>query len=143
MHVTNVSPAEVFQALADPTRIRIVRLFAAARQEICLCELGGVLDEPEYKLSRHLKVLRQAGLLTAVKEQRWVYHRLVEGMAHLDQIYAVVLALPDSAGAFAQDLARFHAQICVSAGRLARCEVQVAGRAVGEAETESGPLTGK
>lgn len=77
MHSINIKPSEIFQALADPTRIRIVRLLAETREEACLCELVDSILEPQYKLSRHVKVLRQAGLLTAEKEGRWVYHRLV------------------------------------------------------------------
>ena len=80
MHSINIKPSEIFQALADPTRIRIVRLLAETREEACLCELVDSILEPQYKLSRHVKVLRQAGLLTAEKEGRWVYHRLVEGI---------------------------------------------------------------
>ena len=68
MHVVNVKPEVVFQGLADPTRIRVLRVLAASRAEACLCELVDSLLEPQYKLSRHLKVLRQVGLLAAEKE---------------------------------------------------------------------------
>ena len=78
MHVIAINPETLFQALSDNTRLRIIRLLATANQEICLCELADALLEPQYKLSRHLKVLRQAGLLTSQKEGRWVYHRLAE-----------------------------------------------------------------
>ena len=63
MHSINIKPQEIFQALADPTRIRIVHLLAHTGEEACLCELVDSLMEPQYKLSRHLKILRQAGLL--------------------------------------------------------------------------------
>ena len=64
MHLITVKPEEVFQALADRTRIRIMRLLVDTGEEICLCELVDSLQELQYKLSRHLKTLRQAGLLT-------------------------------------------------------------------------------
>ena len=57
-----------------------MRLLAMTGEETCLCELVDSLLEPQYKLSRHLKIIRQAGLLTAEKEGRWVYHRLVQGI---------------------------------------------------------------
>jgi ArsR family transcriptional regulator len=80
MHTINVKPQDIFQALADPIRIRIIRLLAQTGEETCLCELVDSLLEPQYKLSRHVKILRQAGLLSAEKEGRWIYHRLVRGV---------------------------------------------------------------
>lgn len=61
-------------------------------------------------MSRHLKSLRQSGLLAAEKEGRWVYHRLVPSeSAHL--FYNIVKNLPDTDGLFAKDLARFRLEI--------------------------------
>jgi len=53
-----------------------------------LCERVDNLLEPSYKLSRHLKILRQAGLLLSQKEGRWVYHRLVMKPAYFELLYA-------------------------------------------------------
>lgn len=107
MHVVSVPPQLVFQALADGTRIRAVRVLAAGREEACLCELVDSLLEPQYKLSRHLKVLRQVGVLAAEKDGRFVYHKLVSQPPHLKTLYAAIRALPDSEGIFAADLRRF------------------------------------
>ena len=68
MHVVKIPIEDVFQALSDSTRLRIVRLMAVTNEEACLCELVDSLLEPQYKLSRHLKILRQAGLLDSEKE---------------------------------------------------------------------------
>ena len=101
-------PAEVtFQALADKTRLRIVRLLASTQEEACLCELVDSLLEPQYKLSRHLKLLRQSGLLTAEKDGRWVYHRLVSQPKHLRAVSKLVASLPDAESIYADDLKRF------------------------------------
>ncbi|API73549.1 ArsR/SmtB family transcription factor [Ralstonia pseudosolanacearum] len=113
MHLISANYEEAFQALADPTRIRIVRLLVQTGEECCLCELVDGLDEPQYKLSRHLKTLRQAGLLTAERDGRWVYHRLVAGVPHFDHLYEAVRALPDGDGAFAVDMARFRKCLCL------------------------------
>lgn len=123
MHSINVQPSEVFQALADPTRIRIVRLFAETREEACLCELVDSLLEPQYKLSRHVKVLRQAGLLSAEKEGRWVYHRLVAGIPCLDRIHDALTALPDVDGSFARDLENFRRRMCLR--QAGRCHIGI------------------
>lgn len=108
MHIVNVRAHDLFQALAEPTRIRILRLFATTREEACLCELVDSLREPQYNMSRHLKLLRQAGLLTAEKEGRFIYHTLVVRPAFLGQLCAMVRSLPDVEGTFAADLKRFR-----------------------------------
>jgi len=65
MHSITIQPEKIFQSLADETRLRIIRLMVATAEESCLCELVDSLLEPSYKLSRHLKILRQAGLLSS------------------------------------------------------------------------------
>lgn len=107
MHLLNIEPEVIFQALADPIRIRMLRLSVKTKDETCLCELADTLGEPEYKLSRHLKIIRQAGLLAATKDGRWVYHRLVKGDAFLDRIYAAVAEIPDGNDQFRKDMGKF------------------------------------
>lgn len=130
MHVVGIHPAEVFQALADPTRLRIVRLFAATEEECCLCELVDSLLEPQYKLSRHLKVLKQAGLLTTQKDGRWVYHRLVAAPSFLRSLWRVVERLPDD-GLFAADLKRFRKRMRLRDGGRCRVGIQTPELAIG------------
>lgn len=108
MHVVTVKPESLFQALSDATRIRIVRLLAVSEDEVCLCDLADTLLEPEYKLSRHLKVLRQAGLLDAERDGKWVYHRLVFDSAHLKSLYRYIKEIPDGDKSFSADLKRFE-----------------------------------
>jgi len=131
MHSVNIKPSEVFQALADPTRIRIVRLLAETREEACLCELVDSLQEPQYKLSRHIKMLRQAGLLTTDKEGRWVYHRLVEGIPYLDRVHEALKALPDVDGLFARDLENFRRRMYLREAGRCRIGIQTPELAAG------------
>jgi len=123
MHLTRIPSDAMFQALADETRLRIIRLMVETGEESCLCELVDSLLEPPYKLSRHLKILRQAGLLSAQKEGRWVYHRLVEEPSHIKRLYGVVQALPDPDGVYAADLARFRERLCLR--EEGRCHVGI------------------
>ena len=123
MHVVDVHPELVFQALSDGTRIRVLRVLATGRTEACLCELVDSLLEPQYKLSRHLKVLRQVGLLAAEKDGRFVYHQLVMRHAHLKSLYAAIRALPDSDGTFAADLRRFRERMRLR--ESGRCRVGI------------------
>jgi DNA-binding transcriptional ArsR family regulator len=54
--------AEIFQALGDPTRLRLLNLLRQTG-EVCVCELVDALRVPQYNISRHLQILRQAGLV--------------------------------------------------------------------------------
>lgn len=123
MQLLTIQPEAQFQALADETRLRIIRLLAATDEEACLCELVDSLREPTYKLSRHLKILRQAGLLSSHKEGRWVYHRLVSKPPYLETLYASVRALPDQDQLYQADLARFNERMCLREG--GRCRVGI------------------
>lgn len=134
MHAIHIKPQEIFQALADPTRIRIVRLLAETGEEACVCELVDSLLEPQYKLSRHIKVLRQAGLLSAEKDGRWIYHRLVYGVGYLDLAYEMLRALPDSDGLFARDLQNFRQRMRLREDGRCRVGIQTASLAAAEGE---------
>lgn len=111
MQLVNVDPVAYFQALSDPIRVRIVRLLADSRAEACLCDLSESLQEPDYKISRHLKVLRVSGVLAAEKEGRWIYHRVVRSHPSLKHLFAAVQSLPDSNKTFAADLNRLKTRI--------------------------------
>jgi ArsR family transcriptional regulator, arsenate/arsenite/antimonite-responsive transcriptional repressor len=111
MHSVGIDLHEVFGALADPTRIRIVRLLLETNEEACLCELSDSLEEPEYKLSRHLKVLKSSGLITSVREGKWVYHGLVNEMVYLKAIHKAVKTFPDDSKGSIKDLAKFKKRI--------------------------------
>lgn len=67
---------EVFtKALADLTRLRIL-LLLVDKPELCVCELTQVLALAQPKISRHLAILRESGLLLDRKVGLWVYYRL-------------------------------------------------------------------
>ena len=65
---------ELFQALADRTRIRLLNLMADG--EVCVCFFVEVLDEPQPKISRHLAYLRGAGLVSARREAKWASYAI-------------------------------------------------------------------
>lgn len=123
MQIVKVPTEQVFQALSDATRLRVVRLLAVTDEEACLCELVDSLNEPQYKLSRHLKILRQAGLLDVEKDGRWVYHRLVTRPDHLTDLFTLVAVLPDPGGAYSKDFKRFKRRL--KHREAGRCRVGV------------------
>jgi len=123
MHSLTITPESLFQALSDTTRLRIIRLLVTTEQEICLCELVDTLLEPQYNLSRHLKVLRQAGFLSSQKEGRWVYHRLITEPDYLRQLYNIVRSLPDPQRVYSTDLENFNKRMALRED--GRCRVGV------------------
>lgn len=86
-----------FQALSEPTRLRIVGLLSRAKKELCVCEFVDALEEPQYHISRSLKILQNAGLITERREGRWVYYGLPAGSDEFRQsLLRAVAALPQS-----------------------------------------------
>ena len=72
------SVAGMFKALADPVRLRLLSLIAShAGGEACVCDLTPEFQVSEPTISHHLKVLREAGLVTSERRASWVYYRLV------------------------------------------------------------------
>ncbi|HET7787897.1 MAG TPA: metalloregulator ArsR/SmtB family transcription factor, partial [Myxococcales bacterium] len=69
-----VFPAPVFRALADRTRLRILRLLLQG--PLCVGDLVAVLDLPQPKVSRHLASLRRAGLVEDEKRGLWCFYGL-------------------------------------------------------------------
>jgi ArsR family transcriptional regulator len=72
--------AEIFKALGDPVRLRLFQLLAS-RDELCVCHLTEALKLPQSTVSRHLGVLRHAGLVQTRREGKWMHYRLTDGLA--------------------------------------------------------------
>jgi len=86
---------KVFKALSDKTRLRIIYLLCGSKTELCVCELVDSLEEPQYNISRHLKILKNAGLIRERKEGRWVYYGLFNvGDAFKNAVLQAVSSIP-------------------------------------------------
>jgi ArsR family transcriptional regulator len=64
-----------FQALGDKTRLRLLNLMGD--REICVCYFVEILDQPQPKISRHLAYLRNAGIVAARRDGKWMHYRIV------------------------------------------------------------------
>jgi ArsR family transcriptional regulator len=97
--------ADRLQVLADPTRLRIVALLRA--MELSVGELAQVLGQSQPRVSRHLKILADAGVLERRKEGSWVFLALAEA-DRVDPMFALIDAWADDAtlALFASDAAR-------------------------------------
>jgi ArsR family transcriptional regulator len=72
-----VELARLFKAMGDPVRLRLLSLIASHEGgETCVCDLTGVFDLTGPTISHHLKVLREAGLISGERRGTWVYYRV-------------------------------------------------------------------
>ena len=66
---------QLFKALGDPTRLRILALLFSG--ELCVCDITETLNLPQSTVSRHLAYLRNAGLVKSQRKQKWMHYRLL------------------------------------------------------------------
>ena len=84
--------ADAFRVLSDPTRLLILERLRNG--ERCVCELMDLLDAAQSRLSFHLRVLKEAGMVTDRRDGRWVHYTLVPGA--LDEARAFLQELVDA-----------------------------------------------
>jgi ArsR family transcriptional regulator, arsenate/arsenite/antimonite-responsive transcriptional repressor len=68
--------AELFKALSDPARVRIVNVLATSEEPVCACEFEPALALSQPTVSHHLKKLLEAGLLEREQRGKWAYFSL-------------------------------------------------------------------
>jgi ArsR family transcriptional regulator len=67
---------EIFKALSDENRMRILSLLL--KNELCVCEIELILDMTQSNVSRHLGKLKEAGIISQKKDSQWIYYRISE-----------------------------------------------------------------
>ncbi len=73
----------LFKVLADSIRLRLAVLLAI-QGEKCVCQLAEALNEPGFKVSRHLGIMRSAGMVDVRREGTWMHYKLTEPRDHLE-----------------------------------------------------------
>lgn len=68
---------EIFKALSDESRLRILSLLLQG--ELCVCEIEASLALTQSNASRHLTVLKNAGLVSSTKKAQWTYYKIDDG----------------------------------------------------------------
>ena len=101
-------------ALADENRLRLLSLIRGG--EICVCQLQGVLQTNQPKISRHLAYLRKAGLVAARQDGKWTHYRLKKLEARLEKILAQTLDYLPSQPQIKSDLQRLKLISCQPSG---------------------------
>jgi ubiquinone/menaquinone biosynthesis C-methylase UbiE len=94
------------KALAEATRIRI--LFALSHGEMNVSELVAILGQSQPRVSRHLKLMAEAGLVTRHKEGNWVLFRLQEDGVGAKLVHAIAELVPDGEAILSGDRARIE-----------------------------------
>lgn len=84
----------LFHALSDPTRLSILEMLRGGEQ--CVCDLQLELDAAQSRLSFHLRVLKDAGLVSDRREGRWSYYSIVPGA--LAEVHDLAVALQPRKG---------------------------------------------
>jgi len=76
MNLALAETKELFGALGDRLRLRLACCLLTVNEGLCVCELVDALDVPQPNASRHLKLMKAAGLVEEDRDGRWVYYRL-------------------------------------------------------------------
>ena len=110
--VKETSIAQLFKALADQTRLRLINLIGD--DEICVCFFVEVLKTNQPKISRHLAYLKRAGVVAARREGKWMHYRLVDPAdPHAARIFREVRSWLDNNQTMVSDRTRLR-KICCS-----------------------------
>jgi DNA-binding transcriptional ArsR family regulator len=80
MAIETVPEVKALKALGDETRMRAV--LALRERELCVCQIVELLELAPSTVSKHLQILKEAGLVESRKKGRWVYYRLSESDAN-------------------------------------------------------------
>lgn len=82
--------ARVYKALADETRLRVLLLLAELG-ELCVCDIEAALEITQSKTSRHLRVLKEARLVSDRRDGAWVHYRLDDDPSEIGREAIAVL----------------------------------------------------
>ena len=85
--------AQIFKALGDETRLRIMALLMRG-QELCVCDIMAALNLPQSTISRHLSYLRNTGLVDDRRQGIWMYYRINNArIEHAATIFDLLAAM--------------------------------------------------
>ena len=93
----------IFKALGEPVRLRLFALLAQGGEQ-CVCHLTIALDLPQSTVSRHLSVLRNAGLVSTRRTGKWMYYRLADDVP--EELIDLLARLRETSLQLEQDMER-------------------------------------
>lgn len=101
--------AEILKALADDTRLRIMVLLY--QKELCVCELCDVMETSQPKISRHLAILRNAGLVQDKRQSQWVFYNINPDQRIIEDLIEALLSHMETYPDLTKDKARLDQKI--------------------------------
>ena len=75
-----IKEVEIYKAIGEETRLRILRLLILAETEVCACEIIDTLDKPQYTISKNLGILVNNGLISERREGRMMFYKLLDNI---------------------------------------------------------------
>lgn len=114
-----IKEAEIFKALGDETRLRIMRIMIKAGLELCACEIIDVLNKPQYTISKGLGTLVSSGFLSERREGRMMFYALISNSFNKSIFDSLTQISCDSNPAFKNDFSRLAKR--VSARKNGKC----------------------
>jgi ArsR family transcriptional regulator len=98
--------AQIFKALGDETRLRIMALLLEGK-ELCVCDIMAALQLPQSTVSRHLSCLRHAGLVEDRRQGIWMYYQVNRGEAgNVSELPAMLAGMLTGTGLIEEDKRR-------------------------------------
>ena len=109
MRASAAQVVEMLRAAGEPTRLRVLALLA--REELAVTELVQILGHSQPRVSRHLKLLNEAGLVQRFPDGAWVFYRRhsLYYLEHIRLVHAVLNRLPEDESELNADLERLEA----------------------------------
>jgi DNA-binding transcriptional ArsR family regulator len=84
--------ADLLKTIADPHRLRILATLARADDDVCVCDLNDDISVSQPTVSHHLRLLKDAGLVSSERRGTWVYYRLADDVrARLTDVLDAIL----------------------------------------------------
>ncbi|HRY29023.1 MAG TPA: metalloregulator ArsR/SmtB family transcription factor [Elusimicrobiota bacterium] len=119
VHIRKDGAAARLSAMADPLRLRILRLLL--ERELCVCEIVRTLEQPQYKISRHLTVMKRAGLVNDWREGTWAHYEINSSLSdHWRRALAVLGRAWEESPLVQKDLRRLRGAAGRKPGESAR-----------------------
>lgn len=101
---------ELFKALADENRLRIVNLLM--RCGFCVCEIEVLLQMTQSNVSRHLSKLKSANIISSSKDAQWVHYKVSDGFNDENELLHSYMAEKfEASPVFSNDIARYDKYI--------------------------------
>jgi ubiquinone/menaquinone biosynthesis C-methylase UbiE/predicted transcriptional regulator len=101
-----IQAVEMLRAAGEPTRLRILALLS--REELAVMELCQILDQSQPRVSRHLRLLTESGLVERFPDGGWVFYRLTADAEHRILVTQTLAMIDTTDNAMARDLERLH-----------------------------------